>query len=60
MSKLYLRVVLHILTHVKIGFSEDFSCFRMVLAEELGRILSLSQKSFAGLLDSRRSDIIDL
>ena len=60
MSKSYLRVVLHILTQVRIGLNEDFFCFRMILAEGLGRILSLSQKTFAGLLDSRRSDIVEL
>ena len=59
MSKPYLRVVPHILTQVKISFNEDFFCLRMILAEELGRILSLSQKTFAGLLDSRRSDIVE-
>ena len=32
----------------------------MILAEGLGRILSLSHKTFAGLLDSRRSDIVEL
>ena len=30
------------------------------LAEALGRILSLRQKTFAGLLDSRRSDMFEL
>jgi hypothetical protein len=48
------------LTRIKIGFNEDIFYFRMILAEGLGRILSLSHKTFAGLLDSRRSDIVVL
>jgi plasmid maintenance system antidote protein VapI len=35
-----------------------FFCFRMILVEEFNRILNLSQKTFAELLDSRRSDIV--
>ena len=60
MSKPYLHFVLNILTRIKIGFNEDIFCFRMILAEGLGRVLSLSHTTFAGLLDSRRSDIVEL
>jgi len=58
MSKLYLHVVFHILTHIKIGFTEAIFCFRMFLSERLDLILSLSQQTFDGLLDSGRSDMI--
>ena len=60
MSKPYLHFVLNILTRIKIGFNEDIFCFRMILAEGLGRILSLCHKTFGGLLGSRRSDMVEL
>ena len=60
MSKPYLHFVLNILIRIKIGFNEDIFCFRMILAEGLGRILSLCHKTFGGLLGSRRSDMVEL